>query len=528
MKKRLFALLLALACLTTTALCACTDEGTTQNQAQTDNTKSSGDSVWYMGGFSVFSGNHDPETLFEGVADTVNPASVYSSVEFTEKMLVGAYTLNNKDNDIKKVREEIPFEERTFKSGTLNISILPVAVYIGAGNICSTETNYKYSEFADIEDKTVAVIEFATEDKVGQTPCVIEVAGNTITFKQIEQISGEGASLVWDYTGVEFVYEFKLQGPYLTFSKDGKSLTLKAYCLTENTDSSLSLTGYSLPDSPLIDELDYFASADAWNYAVRRDGSYYDVSAYKFDDEGRVTFYLAEKDLVTGETEKFVQQYAYIMQSSASSFMTDFSLVLLDASKAYYYTDDITMREARVLKEDGADVDAMTEDAIKEIAEKKSDLYDDLQKEFEAQGINVTINRSTGEIAMDASVVFGGDSSVVTDEGKSLLNKFLAAYTAIIYNDKYNGFISKTMVEGHTAPLAGSTYESGLPLSQERAENVKAYCLSSETGVDTSKLAETLEAVGLSNSKPVYNSDGEVDLDACRRVSFRFIVSIDE
>ena len=82
------------------------------------------------------------------------------------------------------------------------------------------------------------------------------------------------------------------------------------------------------------------------------------------------------------------------------------------------------------------------------------------------------------------------------------------------------------MVEGHTAPVAGSTYESGLALSKERADNVKAYCLSSDTGVDVSKLSSSFEAVGLSNSKPVYGADGEVNMEACRRVSFRFIVDI--
>lgn len=112
------------------------------------------------------------------------------------------------------------------------------------------------------------------------------------------------------------------------------------------------------------------------------------------------------------------------------------------------------------------------------------------------------------------------------ENGKELLNKFLSAYTSIIYNDKYKNFISKTIIEGHTAPVAGSTYESGLPLSNERAENVKNYCLSSDSGVDTSKLSSALEAVGLSNSKPVYGSDGNVDMTASRRVSFRFVVNI--
>lgn len=524
MKRRIYQFIsLALACVFVLTLCSCGKEASNNKGKSED-----GKLVWYLGGNNIFAGDVDVESLFEGVTDSVDPAKIYSSLELTEEMLHGVYTLNNKEDDLKTVRKEIPFEEVKFKDSVANLTILPIAVYFGAENISSSETNYKYSEFKGVTNHEVAVLELATKDKVGQTPCTYEINGDSITFKQIRQTSGDGEPFEYEFTGVEFNYTFELSGPYMTFSKGNNSLKLKAFCLTENTEDSLSLYGYSLPDSPLIEGLDYFASADAWNYAVRRDGSYYDLSAYKFDDEGRFTVYLAEEDLVSGETDKFVSQYAYIIQSSANVFHTDFSIILLDGSKEYYYTDDITQREARVLADQGADVNAMTEDEIKEIAEKKSDLFDDLYKEFEAQGINVTINRSTGEIAMDASVLFGGDSAVITDDGKALLNKFLATYTSIIYNEKYDGFISKTMVEGHTAPLSGSTYESGLPLSEERANNVKDYCLSADTGVDTSKLMSTLEAVGLSNSKPIYDANGEIDMTACRRVSFRFIVNLEQ
>ena len=83
------------------------------------------------------------------------------------------------------------------------------------------------------------------------------------------------------------------------------------------------------------------------------------------------------------------------------------------------------------------------------------------------------------------------------------------------------------MVEGHTAPIEGCTYASGLQLSEERALNVKNYCLSSDTGVDVSKISDALEAVGYSNSKPVYDANGKVDLAASRRVSFRFLVNVE-
>lgn len=164
------------------------------------------------------------------------------------------------------------------------------------------------------------------------------------------------------------------------------------------------------------------------------------------------------------------------------------------------------------------------EDELEDLVEKKEDLLADLIAAFEEEGISVSVNEETGELSLDSSVLFGGDSAALTDQGKEFLDRFVRVYTSVIYSEKYDGFISKTIVEGHTAPVAGSTYDSGLPLSEQRAGNVKDYCSSAD-----SKLASSLEAVGLSNSKPVYDSgDGSIDMDASRRVSFRFIINIEK
>ncbi|MBQ6823664.1 MAG: OmpA family protein [Clostridia bacterium] len=164
---------------------------------------------------------------------------------------------------------------------------------------------------------------------------------------------------------------------------------------------------------------------------------------------------------------------------------------------------------------------------LAEMEQKKSRLLGELTAAFKNAGITVAINEETGEMSMDSSVLFGGDSAVLSAEGKNFLNKFIDVYTRIAFNGEYAGFIAKTMVEGHTAPLAGSTYASGLPLSEERAKVVKDYCLSGETGVNVSSIAKALEDVGYSNSQPVYDGSGNVDLDASRRVSFRFMINID-
>lgn len=214
--------------------------------------------------------------------------------------------------------------------------------------------------------------------------------------------------------------------------------------------------------------------------------------------------------------------------SSNAGFLPYFGVTLFDGEKVYSYTDTASGREERILTEAGVDTESLSDEELKNIAEKKSDLFDQLYDEFKAQGVEATIDRSTGEIAMDASALFGGDSAVITAAGKELVDKFLAAYTSIIYNDDYEGFISKTLIEGHIAPQSGITYEEGLPLSQQRAEAVREYCLSSETGTDSERLASELEAVGMSNSKPVYDNDGNIDIAASRRVSFSLIADISE
>lgn len=519
--KQLISLCLALVlCL---SFCACGSTGVLGGNSKTP--YHVGRTDWYMGGHKMVGENMDPEAYFSNVPATIDPAQIYANTQFTEQMLHGCYTLNNREKDVDTVREQIPFEDVTFKSGTNSLTILPTAVYFGSEYINNSLTHYSYTEFEDVADGEVAVLELATADRIGQTICIYEINGNQIIFKQIEQTSQDNEPFAYGYTGVEFAYEFSLCGPYLTFSRNGHSLRLMAYCFTENCDDELWLSGYSLPDSPLVDALDYFSSSDIFNYAVTKYGGYYSQSAFAFGGDGLFKIYLSDMD-ENFELNEYVGQYAYIIQSNAG-ILTYFNLVLLDAEKAYYYTDDITQREARALKEQGVDVDSMSEDEIKQIAEKKADLFDDLYDAFQEQGINATINRSTGEIALDATVLFGVAQSEISEEGKAFLQQFMSVYTSVVFGDKYADFVSKIMVEGHTD--TDGSYELNKQLSQDRADSVKAYCLSADCGVDAQyaeSLQTMLEAVGYSYDKPVYGADGQVDMDASRRVSFRFVINV--
>lgn len=508
------------------SLCAC--GGSDSSKRNPGKSNAAKDSVWYMGGSTGLGSGTNPEAYFADIADTVNPAEIYRNTTITADMLCGSYTLNNREKDIADVRKTIPFEELTFKDGPMEVTILPSAVFFGEEYVCNRLTAYHYSDYKGYTEADVAVLELPSADKLVQICCTYEVDGNSVLFKQIRQTSEEDAPLTYEFTGLELRYGFELAGPCITFSRDGHSLQLTAFCMTENTDEDLWMVGYSLQDSPLIHGIDYFSSSDLFNYAVSRDGTYYKNPSYKFSADGKLTVY-AEKS-APGSTEKEIitSQYAYIIQSDASNFLTNFSIVLLDGEKVYYYTDNITQREARVLANDGVDVGQMTDEQIEEIAEKKADLFDELQKEFEAKGIQVSINRATGEIALDSTVLFGVNESDIADDGKAFLKDFMAVYTGVVFSEKYAGFISRIMVEGHTDTTGD--YGTNQALSEARAESVKAYCLSEDCAIDAAhigSLQTMLEAVGYSYDKPVYDASGEVDMDASRRVSFRFIVNIE-
>ncbi len=199
---------------------------------------------------------------------------------------------------------------------------------------------------------------------------------------------------------------------------------------------------------------------------------------------------------------------------------------------------DITMYEAddsatikglkisfadNVYAEDYAVINELEESELYEISEKKYDLLSELKTAFSSAGLNVNVDEISGEVTLDSAILFDFDKNEVSEKGKEFLGKFAKAYSAVVLDDKYDGFVKAVLVEGHTD--TNGEYDYNLKLSQERADNVMEYCLSCADG-DSGKLASLMEAVGYSFNDPVYADDGTVNAEASRRVSFRFIINI--
>lgn len=172
-------------------------------------------------------------------------------------------------------------------------------------------------------------------------------------------------------------------------------------------------------------------------------------------------------------------------------------------------------------------IESMDKEKLLIIAEKKANLLDDLAAAYKDSGISVQIDKTTGTITLDSSVLFATDSYTVSAAGKELLKQFVQIYTGVIFHDTYSGFVSQIVIEGHTDTTG--TYDYNMTLSQNRADAVMTYLLSQEAGVDqetAALLKDTMMAVGYSYDQPIYDANGKVDLAASRRVSFRFLIDI--
>ncbi len=152
----------------------------------------------------------------------------------------------------------------------------------------------------------------------------------------------------------------------------------------------------------------------------------------------------------------------------------------------------------------------------------KSKIINNQFSAFSGAGLAVSIDPDTGEIILENSILFDVGSDKIRKEGKDFLNEFIPVYLDVLMNPEYEGYISEVIIEGHTD--TNGTFFGNLNLSQSRASNVLEYCLKipSLTKEQKDYLRAMVSATGRGYADPVFDNNGEVDLEACRRVEFKF------
>ncbi len=534
-----------LACVFVLSLAACGGKTETTSGGNTPAAPAAQieDKTWYSA--------DDCEEYFKDLQfdKELDVASVYANVEYNEQMLTGCYKLEkDEDSDLQKFADGAGTMSLEYYNATLigesalktaTVTALPYKVITGAGNIADNAgLSTPYSGVSKKTDDNLALLYFLNEqNKPIPVLCTYTVSGTGVEYfpvtfyEKIETDDEKDYDGDCNYTpGTKGLrYSFGFSGPYFTLSDGSASTTLcgKEFCPDKGT--KVKINAYALPDSARIGDIVQMGSI--FNSSVLRDGTNVNRFYIRFESSGLATMVWDDGSMYnvvsTGKEVHHYQKQVVYWQTGNGLMGNQF--IFADEDQVFYYTDDYKTHNTRELNGyyDGDVLNKLTDEQFKKIESTKNSLFDELVKEFEENDIRVNIDRSLGEIALDNSVLFSGDSSEISAEGKAFLNRFVKIYTDVIYGGKYANSIEKVVIEGHTAPLANSTYESGLPLSTQRAENVKVYCLSAEvglTGAAVKLFKDSLEARGLSNSKPIYGEDGEIDLDACRRVSFTFIV----
>ncbi|MGN0777643.1 MAG: OmpA family protein [Aristaeellaceae bacterium] len=168
-----------------------------------------------------------------------------------------------------------------------------------------------------------------------------------------------------------------------------------------------------------------------------------------------------------------------------------------------------------------AALDAQTS-KIDDLVGVRSQIIAELSSALTANNLRATVDSNTGDIVLDSAVFFKSNSNDIMEDGKALLNQFIPVYLGVLLQDRYREYLGEIIIEGHTDTVG--TYMNNLRLSQERALSVATYCLEmpSLTKQQRTLLRSILTATGRSFSDPVYNEDGTVNMDASRRVEFKF------
>lgn len=522
MYKKILSLLLAVAALLSLAACGekRSTPATLDTQKQTENDEPTESTV---DGFLL---KRDESVSLGTPSATLDPQAVYDSLTYTPEMFYGEYSLRGGDEAEDAFGANTQYFTWHYNDGLeKEYSVLPYRIQAGKNTLSLILNEIKGYNWMQLSymSKTPS-----GSYSLDWAYCAYTVEGNKLILNVLDsfELDRETNTINYAFTDEVWEYTFAFRGRNLTLSTGGSMITLTSGLNIEGTDDRLHINNCLSPKSESICDIDIISFrydpeddyTGLYFETVDRESSYESIAV--MEENGLFTFTLAlEKS--GNKSRQFVYFYC-----------GNDGLVLTDGNHTYYYNDTRSNRNKDALSgylsaDQTERLDNISDSKLEAIVEKKEDLMADLVKAFEDADISVTVDEESGELAMDASVLFGGDSAVLTDEGKAFLNKFVSAYTAIVFSEKYDGFVAKTMIEGHTAPTSASTYETGLPLSVERANTVKDYCLSAETGVDTTRLAESLEAIGLSNSKPILDADGNVDMPASRRVSFRFIINLD-
>lgn len=520
------------------------DSEATEPQGPTESGTTEDNTTWYSYD-NLFSDNDTEPAV---AAKPLNATEVYSKLEYVPEMFYGEYYMSFVEDDVYEAPytpcksfaencEWVSYEELFGKEDLFERQVATMPHYM-----CAGYGSASWTALLTLEEYEWCQLRFATKSEAGEISyesvmADYSISGDTITYHILDNYNYDSTTeeLTYEFSDVYLTYEFEFRGPKLTLRSDKESVDLFSSDFCLNDLQFLMLTASDVTVSNGMEMIDNIQSLtfghenyDDYDYFYvevdeggKEPAMYY--GSMKLSEDGLCSFSYTD-----GVGKVHAHEYVIF-------FCDEDGFIFTDGEKTYYYlhtlytdiTDDfLAEMNVNIAEEDRELLESMTEEEIQSIYAKREALFSDLLAAFEAENIAVTINEKTGELALDSEVLFPVDGDTLSEEGKVVVDEFISVFMKVLGMPKYSGFISEIVIEGHTD--TSGDYDYNLSLSQRRADAVKEYCLTgaSLSAEDTNQLLELLSTQGCSYDEPVYNENGEVDMDASRRVSFVFYIDL--
>lgn len=160
---------------------------------------------------------------------------------------------------------------------------------------------------------------------------------------------------------------------------------------------------------------------------------------------------------------------------------------------------------------------------IEQLVGMRTRIITSLSEALRGSNISATVDSSTGSITLESDVLFATGEYDLTARGRSFIDRFLPVYLNVLFSAEYRPYVSEIIIEGHTDSVGG--YLSNLELSQQRALAVASYVLGDSRAVSAdvkNQLRDVVTVNGRSYSDRIFDANGVEDMDASRRVVFKF------
>lgn len=239
---------------------------------------------------------------------------------------------------------------------------------------------------------------------------------------------------------------------------------------------------------------------------------------------------------IENEETTYWLSYSDMMAALLLVFVLIISFTLMQSKKLFEEKESELEQQHSLLVEQQSKLEEQQnllieqQEKLDKIIGVRTNLVEALKEEFDGSDLKVSIDPNTGSITLDSSILFDVNKYDIKPSGQSVLEDFLPRYIGVLLKPEYKDYVSEIIIEGHTD--TNGTYMHNLELSQDRALSVARFCLDEKNSIlskeQLNELRPILTANGRSYSDPIYDSNGNVDMAASRRVEFKFRLTDEE